>query len=377
MGTLEPADDWYPCDGSTDDYDVVMSGSDDDWTVSGGSDGESSFASMEAALLDSYGRLTPGRTEKESILVQGSGSISASSQPKLPSFVVLNLCGTIDVTGSASGSDRAPIYGRDRSDIDIPHATITGNAQYAMFFRNVNNLRLGRIELHMNIEDSGLGIRIDNDPNSGGPRATNIQLDHIVVDSTRGHGVETYGIDGLDIGRVDGIDTGDCGLILNNTVNAEVGTVHCENCAHLGTGYAAFRVANSNGKIDDAWPAGNVHVASVYARGGGRGIFSVSGSGGLSIDQIDLADTGNDAILIQNAYNTRIAAESGSVSGGSVFLGNDTDNTNDGTYEPSSNVTLSNLTLSNGARVSESWCELGDRGNRAENIAGGDVSMCF
>jgi hypothetical protein len=113
------------------------------------------------------------------------------------------------------------------------------------------------------------------------------------------------------------------------------------------------------------------------ARRGGRGIFSVSGSGGLTIDEIDLADTGNNAILLQNCYNTTIAAKSGTVAGGTVLLSNDTDNTNSGRYEPSRDVTLQNLTLSEGASVTEAWCDLGDRGNRARNITGGTVDPCF
>ena len=117
--------------------------------------------------------------------------------------------------------------------------------------------------------------------------------------------------------------------------------VTCNNCA-TGTGYAAFRVANSVGKVGSDFPAGNVHVGKVVARGGGRGIFSVSGCGGLTIDQIDIADTGNTSILLQNTYNTTIAATSGTVVGGIVQLTNDTDNTNDGTYPPSKDVALKN-----------------------------------
>jgi hypothetical protein len=368
--------DWYPCDGDTSEYDVVITGGGNSWSIEGGGASQS-YTDMASALSAGYGRLSGSAGNKATLLVLGDGTIDASVQLKMPSYMVLNLCGTIDVTGSASGSDRSPLYARDRTDIDIPHARVTGNAQYAMFLRSVSNLRLGQIVLEMNVDNSGLGIRIDNNPNSGGARVSNIQIDHVMVAGTGGHGVELYGADDVRIGRFDGINTGDCGLILNNSSNAEVGVVHCENCAHIGTGYAAFRSANSNGKIGSEWPAGNIHVGEVYARGGGRGIFSVSGSGGLTIDRIDIADTGNNAILLQNAYNTTIAAESGSISNGAVVLSNDTDNTNNGTYEGSSNVTLQNLSLSNGASISEAWCDLGDRGNRAGNITGGTVSMCF
>ncbi len=364
--------DAYPCDGSTDGYDVVVQGGGSDWTVSSAG----SFSDLASALGAAYGALSAGRTDKESILVQGDGAIDASAQLKMPSDMVLNICGTIDVTGTASGSDRSPLYARDRQNIDIPHAHLTGNAQYGIFMRDVSNVHLGEIILEMNVDNSGLGIRIDNNAR-GFDRISNITLDYVSVDGTGGHGVETYGVEGLRIGRVEGRNTGNCGLILNNTYDAEVGAVHCENCAHIGTGYAAFRVANDNGNDGSGnFPEGNIHVGEVYARDGGRGIFSVSGSGGLTIDRIDLADTGNDAILLQNCYNTVIAAESGVVSNGRILLSNDTDNTNSGRYEPSSNVLLQNITLQ-GATLSEAWCELGDRGNRANDVTGGTVNMCI
>ncbi len=367
---------WFPCDADPSTYDVTVIGSGSNWTVAGGNGGSENFTDMQAAMAEGYSRLTAGRTTKESMLVQGDGTIDANAQLRIPGFITLNICGTIEVTGTASQSDRSPLYARGTTDIDIPNARITGNPQYGMFFRQVSNIHLGNIELATNKASSGIGVRIDNNPNGGGAKVTNIQVDHITATGTGSHAIETYGVDGIDIGRVDGTDLGECGVLLNNTVNAEVGVVHCENCA-AGTGYAAFRIANDAGKIGTDWPAGNIHVGEVYARGGGRGIFSVSGSGGLTIDQIDIADTGNNPILLQNCINTTIAAESGTVSKGSVILSNDTDNTNSGKFEPSRNVKLQNLTLSNGATVSEAWCDLGDRNNRASNITGGSVDMCF
>jgi hypothetical protein len=188
--------------------------------------------------------------------------------------------------------------------------------------------------------------------------------------------VETYGIDGVKIGTVEGKDVGECGLLLNRSINAQVGLVTCDGCA-TDTGYAAFRVANDVGKVGSDYPAGNIHVGKVVARGGGRGIFSVSGCGGLVIDQLDIANVGNTSILLQNTYNTTIAAVSGTVVGGLVQISNDTTNTNNGKYPPSQNVTLKNLTLSGGAAVRQDWCsDFGRNGCAAVNITGGTVAMC-
>lgn len=361
----------YPCDGTTTGYDatVVLNGT--TWTVTRNGATVTTSTDMATAMYAGINSLSANRSAKQSVLVQGSGSISANSQTNLPNFLVLNVCGTIDVSGSPSGSDKAPIYARGRHDIEIPNLKMTGAPMYGMFFRNVDNLSLGNIELELS---GGLGIRIDN--NAQAQKNTNVVIERVSGKGTASHVVETYGIDKIRIGTITGKDVGECGLLLNNTTNAEVELVSCDNCG-AGTGYAAFRIANDAGKIGNDWPAGNIHVKKVYARAGGRGVFSVSGSGGLTIDQLDLADTGNNAILLQNCINTTIATQSGTVSNGSIILSNDTTNTNNGMFEPSRNVTLQNLTLSNGANMSEGWCDLGDRKNRAKNISGATPKMCF
>jgi hypothetical protein len=354
-----------------------MSKSGSTWSVMHGGTSAYSGSDMQAALTAAYGSLTSNRTTKESILVQGSGDIPASVQLSIPSYTILNVCGTLNVSGTPSGSDRSPLYARGKRDIEIPNLKMTGSPQYGLFFRETNNVHLGQIDLRLTAS-AGIGIRVDSGPNAGSQTSfnTNLRIDYVYGSGMGSHIVETYGIDGIQIGTVEGDDVGECGLLLNRSINAEVGLVDCTDCG-TGTGYAAFRVANSVGKIGNEFPAGNVHVGNVIARGGGRGIFSVSGCGGLTIDHIDIADTGNTSILMQNTYNTTIAAVSGTVDGGLVQLTNDTDNTNDGTYPPSENVTLQNLVLSGGAQVRQDWCsEFGANGCSAMNITGGTVSMC-
>ena len=126
--------------------------------------------------------------------------------------------------------------------------------------------------------------------------------------------METYGVDNITIGTVVARSVGESGLLLNETTNATVGTVDAQN-AGTGTGYAAFRTANRNGRINDAYPD-NIRVGLVRAGGGGRGVVCVSESGGLVIDRVELSNTGNNAILIENCYGVTIAAQGGWVSGG-------------------------------------------------------------
>lgn len=370
--------DFFPCESANPaDYDVVATKSGETWSVTHGAQQVYSGTNFEQALSSAYGALTQNRTAKERILVLGDGAISASSQLRMPSYVVLNVCGTVDVTGTPSGSDRSPFYARGASQIDIPNLKLTGSPQYGLFFRETNDVHLGQIDLRLTRE-AGIGIRVDSGGDAGSTTEFNhgLTIDYVYGTGMGSHIVETYGIDQIQIGAVEGDDVGECGLLLNRSINAEVGTVSCTDCG-TGTGYAAFRVANSVGKVGSDFPAGNVHVGKVTARGGGRGIFSVSGCGGLVIDELDIADTGNTSILMQNTYNTVLAAKAGVVSGGVVQLTNDTQNTNDGVYPPSKDVTLQNLTLTNGASVRQDWCdEFGSNGCSALNITGGDVSMC-
>jgi hypothetical protein len=368
---------WFPCDGSTDGYDALMIKSGSTWTVTNGGSEEYSGSDMEDALIAAFNSLSSGRSTKESILVQGDGDISASSQVAVPSYTILNVCGTINVSGTPSGSDRSPLFARGRTDIDIPNLKMTGSPQYGIFIRESNNVHLGQIDLRLT-SSAGIGVRADSGPSAGSETEfnTNFAIDYIYGTGMGSHIVETYGIDGVTIGTVEGSEVGECGLLLNRSINAEVGLVTCENCA-TGTGYAAFRVANDVGKIGNDYPEGNVHVGKVVARGGGRGIFSVSGCGGLTIDEIDIADTGNTSILFQNTYNTTIAAVSGTVDGGLVQISNDTENTDSGRYPPSENVHIANLTLTGGASVRQDWCDqFGANGCTATNVTGGTVSMC-
>jgi hypothetical protein len=378
-GTPDAAtgDTVYPCNGSSAGYDAVVSNSGASWTVVNGGREVYAGTELQEALTRAYASLGANRTSKQKVLVQGSGDVPANAQLAIPSYTVVNVCGTINVAGTPSGSDRSPFYARNARDIEIPNLTLTGSPQYGLFFRQTNNIRLGQIELRLT-RSAGIGIRVDSGP-SASTQTTfneNLTIDRVVGSGMGSHVVETYGIKGIKIGTVEGRDVGECGLLLNRSIDATIDLVTCTGCA-TGTGYAAFRVANSVGKVGNAFPAGNIHVRKVVARGGGRGIFSVSGSGGLTIDEIDIADTGNSPILLQNAYNTTLAAKSGTVSKGLIQLSNDTDNTNSGTYPPSQNVTLQNLTLSNGASVRQDWCaQFGKNGCTASNIQGGSVMMC-
>lgn len=297
----------YPCNGDTTGYDVLMNQSGSTWTVTKEGQQVHSGDDMEAALRAAYESLTSGRTSKESILVQGSGDISASSQILIPSYTVVNVCGTVNVTGTASGSDRSPFHARNARDIEIPNLKLTGSPQYGIFLRGTDNMHLGQIDLRLT-RSAGIGIRVDTSGNAGSDTNfnQNLTIDYVFGSGMSSHIVETYGIDNITIGTVEGDDVGECGVLLNRSINATVELVSCTNCGAVGAGYAAFRMANNNGRLDGGYDTVNIVAKSVVARGGGRGIFSVSGSGAARIDKVDLQDTGNNSILLENAHNVSV-----------------------------------------------------------------------
>ncbi|MFE7761680.1 hypothetical protein [Streptomyces sp. NPDC057438] len=320
---------------------AVLSGG--TWTARRGGSVTYTGTDMRAAMQAAVNSLTAGRTSKERVVVRGSGSIGAGSRVSLPSYTVLDVCGTIDVTGTGSG-DQAPVYSRGTRDIEVQHLNLTGTPLYGIFLRNVQNVVLGQLDMRLT---RGLGVRIDNRGDTS-QWTRNVRIDNVYVSGASSHAVETYGVDGLTVGTVTARNVGESGLLLNQTINATVTKVDADG-AGTGTGYAAFRMANRNGRVGSSYPT-NIRVGEVIARGGGRGIFCVSESGGAVIDRISLTDTGNNAILIENCSNVNLAARSGTVSGGgeirlaarSEFPGN-------------RDITVQNLTVTNSS-LRESPC---------------------
>lgn len=335
---------------------AVLSGS--TWTARRGGSVTYTGTDMRAAIQAAVNSLTSGRTAKERVVVRGSGSIGAGSRVSLPSYTVLDVCGTINVTGTGSG-DQAPVYSRGTRDIEVQHLNLTGTPLYGIFLRNVQNVVLGQLDMRLS---RGLGVRIDNRGDTS-QWTRNVRIDNVYVSGASSHAVETYGVDGLTVGTVTARNVGESGLLLNQTINATVTKVDADG-AGAGTGYAAFRMANRNGRVGSSYPT-NIRVGEVIARGGGRGVFCVSESGGAVIDRINLTSTGNNAILIENCYNVNLAAQSGTVSGGGeIRLAARSE------FANNRDITVQNLTVTNSS-IRESPCGENTtfRNNRLVNSA--------
>lgn len=284
------------CGSGSPEGTVTGEGGTFDATVGGASvySGSDYLAAIQTALD------TIGEGQRVSVLADGSigdATISVGSGKSLEG------CGTIDVGYNAG---RGAIESLDTVGASIPYLTMTGAPYFGMRFYGVTDLTLGDITMNLS---GGLGIRFERDEAAN----ANVVMGTIAVTGAGSHAVETWNIDGLEIGSVIARDVGECGLLIQTTTNANVGLVDGDNVA-AGTGYATLRFANNNGQLADGSYGTNIYVDSVISRGGGRGIFCVSQSGAAEIGNIDLADNGNNAILIENCYN--LAINGGVVNGG-------------------------------------------------------------
>lgn len=337
-------------DCGTSDYNAEVVQDGGTYTATNGGNVVYEGGNLPEAARAAIDSLDPDRTSQESVVVYASGDISAAESIDLPSHTLFEVCGTLNASGAAEEGGVVRIA--HVNDVSVPHLSVTGAPYFAVWVRTSENVHLGQIDLR---QSGGAGIRIDSRDNDAIREARDITVDHVYVEGTGGHGVETYGVDGIEIGTVIARDTGYSGLLLNDTVDAEVGLVDGDG-AGTGTGYAAFRMANRNGRLDNAYPA-NVHVEQVIARGGGRGIFCVSESGGAVIDSVDIAGTGNNAMLIENCHNVEI--NGGTVEGpGSIRLAARDE------FPNNSDITIQGLTVINSAII-ENPC--GNNTNLANN----------
>lgn len=246
------------------------------------------------AIRRGISALTPGRTSQEKVSVMASAWIG-NNAIDLPSHTSFEVCGTLD-TGYVAG--RGAIQAVGVEDVSIPYLKITGAPYFGLRFADVHGLHLGQIDMRTT---RGIGIRFERDL----PGSTNVRMDSVYASGVPGHAIETWHINGLTIGTVTARNVGESALLIQGTSNATIGTVDGDNVA-TGTGYATFRMANANGP--------NITVNRVKSRGGGRGVFCVSNSRGARINSVDLANNGNNSILIENCSDITIAG--GTVNGG-------------------------------------------------------------
>ncbi|KAI0199806.1 hypothetical protein F4808DRAFT_461461 [Astrocystis sublimbata] len=171
--------------------------------------GEDYRAAIQAALVS-----TPAG---ERTVVMASGSIGAETIT-IPSGKIFEGCGTIHAT---SRPYHAAVESVNSVGTKIPYLHLTGSPSMGMRFFYAKDLELGEITMDL---ESGFGIRFDHDQ----ARSSNVKMGTITVSGAEGHAVEAWNVDGLTIEKVNAHNVGECGLLLQNTTNVNIGLV--EGC---------------------------------------------------------------------------------------------------------------------------------------------------
>lgn len=313
------------------------------WIARNGNTVVYSGSDMMDAMQAAVDSLTPGRTRKETVLVRDSGTVGPHEWDgdvkavDLPSFTILDVRGTIKVEDR--GDDTiVPVRAMRANAIEIRNLRIEGSPRYGIWIQSSSDVQLGNIEMMLHATRTvGLGIRIDH---AKGPRSTRVRLDHARIEGARHHGVETYGVDDIVIANVVTVDTGGSGLILNDTRDARVGTVHATRPSVNGGGYAGLRLANNAGP--------GISVDQVTVRGGARGVFCVSGSHDITVARVDIEGTQQQGILIEDCQSVSINGGSiRNTNSEAVRIASRTSNE----HRPSSNNTLQNLRITDDRRM--------------------------
>ena len=271
------------------------------------------------AAIDS---LPSGRTSNGTVLVASPGEITPADEGlDVPSYTTLNVPVTLTATDEAApGILRAT----GAEHVEIESLTVKGPAG-GMRFTSCSNLRLGDITL---IGVTGDGIRIDG--RGDAPRTQDVQIDRVYIEDNGHHGIETYGVDRIQIHQVIGVNPASCVVLLNDTTDATVNSVVGLEPG-MPAGYATFRVANG---------AHDITVGEVVSRRGARGVFGVSECYDVTIGEVNIVDAEDQGILVQNCQNFTI--EGGVVkntNGDAVRI----DSRNDGEQMPAEGVSITDL----------------------------------
>lgn len=304
---------------------------------------------MVAAIQAAVDGLTPERDWKETVHIRASGTIKAEGNELItigtPSFTILDFHeNTMRVQGPATNTI-IPVRAQNARQIEVRNLRVTGNPRFGIFMKACEDVLLANIHLSLGpTGDStyrgGVGIRTEGgDEPWSGDFNRNFVLENIFVEGTGGHGVVLWRTDGLTIGTITTRNTGGCGLLLNQSRNARIALVDAYRANH-GGGYAGFRAAN------DAGP--NIVVDKVISVASGRGVFTVSGSNGITIHEVEISRSTGHGMLIEDTQNfvvnggtiTDSGAEGVRITSRRLGQGPGAD------HKPASNVTVQNLRVS-------------------------------
>jgi hypothetical protein len=204
----------------------------------------------------------------------------------------------------ANDSDGAAILVRDASGIHIKGLNMTTTATrgpgMGIRLSNCPGARIEDVFMDWKGKPVAVGIRVDQGNPSDPRRVNGVFIRNIEVRNmvNGAHGVETMGVNNVDIDNVVGRNLGGNALLVQAGSGGKIGTVKGYGCGANSTS-AALRFANKYS---------NCVVKSVIAEGqgvGGRGLFILEGTN-ITVEWVDISYTKHQGIFIQNGQDNKV-----------------------------------------------------------------------
>lgn len=262
---------------------VRQSGSNYIWRINNADQG--STTNLATAINNCIGT---GNREVH-ILCGGTLSATINLQPGLILYCHNN---TFNKNHSGTG------FARDGGGpISIYDMILNNNANFGIRTSRASNIYIENVRIY----GGGIGIRIDSHPSrpyEDGRWVSDVHIQNCRFENCGGHGLETYGVDGFKAYGIVARNCGECGVLLNKTINGTIGTVDAYRCSY-GGGYAGLRFANN---------CSNVTADMLYARECGRGYFVLTGSNNCHLNNCQITDCSDIGIWLENVTNCSVKA---------------------------------------------------------------------
>lgn len=171
------------------------------------------------------------------------------------------------------------VHARNVANVRVYDMRLNASSNFYVFrFSGCNNAVLSGI----NINGGGIGMRLESSNASDPWNFTfyDLTVTNCLLENLGSHGIETYSVDRFNITGIVARNTGEAGLLLNNSRNGTIGTVDAYKCNYLG-GYAGLRFANT---------CNNITTQSVISRECGRGLFMTSGTNNVHVMNATIID---------------------------------------------------------------------------------------
>ncbi|APZ47605.1 hypothetical protein BW723_15500 [Polaribacter reichenbachii] len=181
-----------------------------------------------------------------------------------------------------------PVKASDKTNITVKNLNVTGTPRYVIWYTNeCKNMTLTNITSNTT---RGNGIRIAGTKIKGNPSilkyASNLTINGNINIKSKGHSIETLLVKNVEIDTVYVSAEVGCGVLLNTSENCNINAIYATDCDY-GSSYAGFRQANDNG---------TTHLKYLNAKHCGRGMYTLTGSENVTVDEVDIDDCSESGI---------------------------------------------------------------------------------